>query len=353
MIATDSHGTACRRFQRSGRVGLTHLLVFYRSGRELSRRSFTDCMYRFRSLNGTIGSWSTHFAGSWVLIALMSGWLFLTTGCVGLPSGRGALISVNFAPRTDESATESADELEMTPVSIDSELSVPPPSCPIRQPSHDSPAGTHPASDRMPISAMGDDVPGDQQGSGVKPALPPHAETVEVTRSPHAQPGDTVQAVVRLSDQRTRIRDSSRIENVQFVRSRPPNVHQSSSFASGPSLAETCDCVPSECLPGTSHNSSAYAQSLAKLEQRVGQLQDEVGKSRNAMSLLQSSLSQSMREVRKLNEDVGFWRSEVLRLETLMREQHLSDIKSLNQISNALGALLSESTDEPGQAAGE
>lgn len=81
---------------------------------------------------------------------------------------------------------------------------------------------------------------------------------------------------------------------------------------------------------------------IDKLVKRVEKMEAELTNSRSSIFDLSRSLASARGEITQLKKDVGFWQSEVLRLERSMQAQHRSDIESLNRISQVLENLLQE-----------
>lgn len=84
------------------------------------------------------------------------------------------------------------------------------------------------------------------------------------------------------------------------------------------------------------------SEQIDNLVKRVEKMESELTSSRMSMADLSRSLIAARTEITQLKKDVGFWQSEVLRLERSMQAQHQSDIESLNRISQVLENLLLE-----------
>lgn len=111
---------------------------------------------------------------------------------------------------------------------------------------------------------------------------------------------------------------------------------QAGHVVAGPA-GQAASCVPQE---------EAWRRDLeqqnAQLQQRVAALDQELGLMRETLKTMNEALVASQAELTHLNRDVVHWQGEVRRLEGEMRSQQQSDLKSLDELSLALGRLLQE-----------
>lgn len=121
--------------------------------------------------------------------------------------------------------------------------------------------------------------------------------------------------------------------------------------------AGTDDCPPNFSLPATDRAGDGCGEStqkksvdfeqMARLVERVENMEADLKSSRDSITSLTESLATARAEIVQLKKDVGFWQSEVVRLERSMQAQHRSDIASLNRISRVLESLLESDRETP------
>lgn len=88
-------------------------------------------------------------------------------------------------------------------------------------------------------------------------------------------------------------------------------------------------------------------QQLSALMQRMTTMERMLKESRNSIVVLHTTLRRANEKVKRLTDDVRHWQGEVRRLEVSIKTQHESDIKSLSDVSEILGALVDSGVSVP------
>jgi len=95
------------------------------------------------------------------------------------------------------------------------------------------------------------------------------------------------------------------------------------------------------CLPCPCPNDDL----LEALVGRVEALERDLKASQKQVTELQQALTQSQQSIHALNADVKFWRGELGKLESVMHQQHESDIQALDAITETLTSIMEPITD--------
>jgi len=116
-----------------------------------------------------------------------------------------------------------------------------------------------------------------------------------------------------------------------------PNV---SGTLPGTSRQISSSITPAECLPSEKDWQKQMEDQTAALTRRLLQMEGELNSTRTELSTVQQALKASQSKIDQLNQDVAKWKGEFQRLEMEMRTQQLSDLKSLDELTESMHQVL-------------
>ena len=98
--------------------------------------------------------------------------------------------------------------------------------------------------------------------------------------------------------------------------------------------------TPEACLPSETDWRKQMEEQTAALTKRLLQMEGELSSTRTELNTVQQALKTSETKIDQLNQEVVRWKGEFQRLETEMRTQQLSDLKSLDELTESMHQVL-------------
>lgn|GEM_PF-4789855 len=113
--------------------------------------------------------------------------------------------------------------------------------------------------------------------------------------------------------------------------SQPAGAHQT---ASRPAVARA------DCLPGDQQWRQDLESQTQALQSRLSSVEHELSTTRQSLIAVNGALTSSNQKMAELNQEVKHWQGTTRQLESEMKRQQESDLKSLDELSGSLSQLL-------------
>lgn len=105
---------------------------------------------------------------------------------------------------------------------------------------------------------------------------------------------------------------------------------------------ENARWTSTNCLPTEPEWKQAFEEQNQAMQSRLSAVEKELSASRNEMLTVNTELKASQSKIGELNQNLTHWQGETRRLETEMKSQQQSDLKSLDDLANAVNLLIQQ-----------